>query len=380
MSSPISGIRVLDLTRLLPGAFCTMILADLGAEVIKIEEPGIGDYMRYMPPLVNGVSIYHIILNRNKKSISLNLKNDEERKLFLELARNSDVVVEGFRPGVACRLGIDYNIVKNINPGVIYCSITGYGQSSVYAYRAGHDLNYISLAGILSASQKTCENLPAIPPVQIADLSGGVLASLSILAALIQRERTGRGVYIDISMTDSSLLWNIVNVAVCIALNRQPSLEDLKLTGGYGCYRVYEASDGRYISVGALENKFWINLCMALGLYNLASKQYSREERIMVVDELRNTFKGKTQSEWLKILEDVDTCIAPVLDIFEVLNSSYVRERGLIVEINHPKAGRVKIMLTPIRINGLLPTPRLHAPELGEHNSEFLHNLPEDSK
>ena len=380
MDPPLSGIRVLDLTRLLPGAFCTMILADLGAEVIKIEEPGIGDPMRYFPPLINGVSIFHIILNRDKKSISLNLKNEEERRLLLELAGNTDVIIEGFRPGVTGRLGIDYNTIKNINPKIIYCSITGYGQNGVYAYRAGHDLNYVSLAGILSVSQKTCENLPAISPVQIADLSGGTLAAISILAALIQRERTGKGAYIDISMADSSLFWNIVNVAVCIALGRQPNEEDLMLAGGYGCYRVYETSDGRYISVGALENKFWSNLCRALGLDSMSSKQYSRKERIKVVDELRKIFKSKTLNEWLEVFENVDTCIAPVLDVVEVLDSSYVKEHGLIIEVNHPKAGRVRVMLSPIKINGLLPIPHLHAPELGEHNSELLQGLLKDPK
>lgn len=373
MSLPLSGIRVLDLTRLLPGAFCTMILADLGAEVVKVEEPSMGDYIRYMPPLVNGVSIYHIMLNRNKKSVALNLKDEEGRKAFLKLAGSADVIVEGFRPGVVRRLGVDYDTVKRINPGIIYCSITGYGQNSSYAGKAGHDINYISLAGILSISQKTGENVPAIPPVQIADLSGGVIASLSILAALIQRGRTGRGAYIDISMTDTSLLWNIMNIAACIALSKQPSEEDLVLNGSYGCYRVYETGDGRYISVGALESKFWSSLCEALGLKDLTSKQYSRGERVKVIDEMKKTFKSKTQNELLKTLENVDTCIAPVLNIPEALNSSYVKERGLIVEVNHPKAGRVKILLSPIKISGLSLDIRLHAPELGEHNSEILH-------
>lgn len=373
MSLPLSGIRVLDLTRLLPGAFCTMILADLGAEVVKVEEPSMGDYIRYMPPLVNGVSIYHIMLNRNKKSVALNLKDEGGRKAFLKLAGSADVIVEGFRPGVVRRLGVDYDTVKRINPGIIYCSITGYGQNSSYAGKAGHDINYISLAGILSISQKTGENVPAIPPVQIADLSGGVIASLSILAALIQRGRTGRGAYIDISMTDTSLLWNIMNIAACIALSKQPSEEDLLLNGSYGCYRVYETGDGRYISVGALESKFWSSLCEALGLKDLTSKQYSRGERVKVIDEMKKTFKSKTQSELLKTLENVDTCIAPVLNIPEALNSSYIKERGLIVEVNHPKAGRVKILLSPIKISGLSLDIRLHAPELGEHNSEILH-------
>lgn len=373
MSLPLSGIRVLDLTRLLPGAFCTMILADLGAEVVKVEEPSMGDYIRYMPPLVNGVSIYHIMLNRNKKSVALNLKDEGGRKAFLKLAGSADVIVEGFRPGVVRRLGVDYDTVKRINPGIIYCSITGYGQNSSYAGKAGHDINYISLAGILSISQKTGEDVPAIPPVQIADLSGGVIASLSILAALIQRGRTGRGAYIDISMTDTSLLWNIMNIAACVALSKQPSEEDLVLNGSYGCYRVYETGDGRYISVGALESKFWSSLCEALGLKDLTSKQYSRGERVKVIDEMKKTFKSKTQSELLKTLENVDTCIAPVLNIPEALNSSYVKERGLIVEVNHPKAGRVKILLSPIKISGLSLDIRLHAPELGEHNSEILH-------
>jgi len=373
VSLPLSGIRVLDLTRLLPGAFCTMILADLGAEVVKVEEPSMGDYIRYMPPLVNGVSIYHIMLNRNKKSVALNLKDEGGRKAFLKLAGSADVIVEGFRPGVVRRLGVDYDTVKRINPGIIYCSITGYGQNSSYAGKAGHDINYISLAGILSISQKTGEDVPAIPPVQIADLSGGVIASLSILAALIQRGRTGRGAYIDISMTDTSLLWNIMNIAACIALSKQPSEEDLVLNGSYGCYRVYETGDGRYISVGALESKFWSSLCEALGLKDLTSKQYSRGERVKVIDEMKKTFKSKTQSELLKTLENVDTCIAPVLNIPEALNSSYVKERGLIVEVNHPKAGRVKILLSPIKISGLSLDIRLHAPELGEHNSEILH-------
>lgn len=372
MTFLLQGIKVLDLTRLTPGEFCTLILADLGAEVIKVEEPTRGDYIREFPPLINGVSIWHIMLNRNKKSITLNLKDEREREIFLELSKTADVIVESFRPGVVKRLGIDYETIKDVNPRIIYCSISGYGQDTSYASRAGHDLNYISQAGILSLSPKTREDVPAIPPILIADLTGGVMAAVGILAALIQREKTGRGVYLDISMVDTSLFWNITNIAVGIALDRQPTEEDIRVLGGFGCYNVFKTKDNRYITFGALEEKFWGNLCRALGLEDLIPKQYSREDRVDVIKKLRDVLGQKKLDELMEILNKVDTCVAPVLTVPEVLNSKYVKERKIIAEYTHPKIGKIKMLLLPIKINGEFPKVYLHAPDLGENNREYL--------
>jgi len=260
----LAGIRVLDLTRLLPGAFCTMLLGDRGADVIKVEEPGTGDYMRWLPPLQDGQGVVFNSLNRNKRAITLNLKTEAGRELFKALVATADVVVEGNRPGVMERLGLGWETLRALRPGLVLCSITGYGQDGPFAQRAGHDLNYMATAGALSLNA-----LPGGRPhplaVQVADIgAGGVGAAAAILAALLGVARGGEGRHLDVSMTDGALSWLAMPMAEAFAGGEQPVAGRTRLSGRFPCYRVYECADGRFLSVGALEPKFWSTLVEAL--------------------------------------------------------------------------------------------------------------------
>jgi len=260
----LAGIRVLDLTRLLPGAFCTMLLGDRGADVIKVEEPGTGDYMRWLPPLEGGQGVVFNSLNRNKRAITLNLKSEAGRELFKALVATADVVVEGNRPGVMARLGLGWETLRALRPGLVLCSITGYGQDGPFAQRAGHDLNYMATAGALSLNA-----LPGGRPhplaVQVADIgAGGVGAAAAILAALLGVARGGEGRHLDVSMTDGALTWLAMPMAEAYGGGEPPVTGRTRLTGRFPCYRVYECADGRFLSVGALEPKVWATLVEVL--------------------------------------------------------------------------------------------------------------------
>jgi len=269
-------MRVLDLTRLLPGAFCTLLLADMGADVIKVEEPGTGDYMRWTPPLVDGQSVLFNALNRNKRSVTLNLKTDAGREALLGLVDRSEVLVEGNRPGVMDRLRLGWDVLHARNERLVMCSITGYGQDGPYASRAGHDLNYMAIAGVLGLNGS--RDGPPLPlPVQVADIGGGGLQpAVAILGALVDVQRGGEGRWLDISMTDGALSWLAMAFAAR-AGGETVSRGDQRLDGRYACYRVYECKDRRYYSVAALEPKFWSSLCQALERPDLVERQFSEE-------------------------------------------------------------------------------------------------------
>lgn len=254
MQNALSGLKVLDLTRLLPGPFCSMLLADLGADVIKVEDPKIGDYIRAWSPKIGGNSGYHAVLNRNKRSLTLNLKSREGKAIFEKLAAGADVVLEGFRPGVMKKLGLDFESLERINPRLVYCAISGYGAEGILSNKAGHDINYLALSGVLSHSGK---DFPTLSGVQIADVGGGALmAAFSVMAALFARERLGRGQFIDISMTDGALSWNCMRWGKFIAGGEVPSPGDDMLNQGIACYNIYPTSDGRFMSLGALSPSF----------------------------------------------------------------------------------------------------------------------------
>src|SRR5437762_1956421 len=273
---PLTGIRILDLTRLLPGAFCTMLLADMGADVVKIEEPGTGDYMRWTPPLIAGQSALFNALNRNKRSVTLNLKTGEGRDLLLKLADGAAVLVEGNRPGVMDRLGVGWDVLHARNPKLVMCSITGYGQDGPFASRAGHDLNYMATAGGLGLSGE--RGGPPVPlAVQVADIGGGGLQpAVAILAALVAVQRGEGGRWIDASMTDGAATWLALAFAARAA-GEEVARGDQRLAGRYPCYRVYACRGGGYYSVAALEPKFWIALCEAIQRPDLIERQYSED-------------------------------------------------------------------------------------------------------
>lgn len=303
MSRALDGLKVLDLSMNLPGPYMTWILAGLGAEVVKVENPAGGDYARVLAGSTD--SPFFAAVNRNKKSVTLNLKHTEGRKIFLQLLDRYDVLVEGFRPGTMERLGLGYETTSSRNPRLIHVSISGYGQGGPYRLRAGHDVNYLSLAGILGMTG-TREGRPVIPGVQIADIAGGSLLALTgLLAAIIQRETTGRGQFVDVSMFHGALSLATMVFAGVNAGLEQPEPGRMVLTGRFPCYGLYQTSDGRYMSLGALEFKFWQNFCLAVGREELLSEQFGPPE---AVGEVEKIFASRTQQEWVELMRTADAC------------------------------------------------------------------------
>lgn len=369
---PLQGVRVLDLSRLLPGPMCTLHLADMGANVIKVEETTKGDYARSIPPVKKTTSSFFLALNRNKRSMTLDLTKEEGKKVFLNLSRGTDVVVESFRPGVVSKLGIDYEAVKKENPKVVYCSITGYGQTGPYSNRAGHDLNYCSYAGVLQKSPQSNEK-PIIPNFQIADIVGGALnAAMGILAALVFQKTTGQGQYIDVSLMDGTLAHSV---------SALPELEGFKdidfnpdfLTGALPCYNVYETSDKRFIALAAQEFKFWESFCKAIKREDLVPlHMVSGNDTQKVYNELSQIFKTQTLEYWINYFKDVDCCISPVLLPNEVVNNEQVKAREMILTKEHPTEGNVMQFSLPLKFSAFNFEVEKAGPMLGEHTEEIL--------
>ncbi|MFQ5856553.1 MAG: CaiB/BaiF CoA transferase family protein [Anaerolineae bacterium] len=375
MGQLLTGMRVLDLSRLLPGPYCTMLLADQGADVIKVEDPAGGDYARFSEPFVDGTSVIFEMLNRGKRSIALNLKTDAGRDIFLHLAGDADVILEGFRPGTVDRLGIGFEGVRAVNPRIVYCSLSGYGQTGPRRDRAGHDINYIGLAGLLGLNRRAGE-LPVVPGVQIADLSGGLLAALGIMAALWARDRTGTGHHVDVSMFDGVMSWLVMAAAPLLAgtprprSGRQgvPAPGQALLTGGVPCYNVYETADGRYMSLGALEPKFWQNFCEAVDCEDLLGSGYDPG----AIDDVRAIFRQHTQAEWTQVFSATDACCEPVLTLEEALSGPQTQARKMVVDNEHPQAGRLRQLGAPVKFSDADAEIGGPAPALGEHTGEIL--------
>ena len=328
---PLAGVRVLDLTRLLPGGYASQMLADLGADVLKIEEPGAGDYARTMPPFARTVGQAFLAVNRDKRSAALNLKHPAGREALLRLVEGSDALLESYRPGVMARLGLDYATLHTRNPRLVVCSISGYGQDGPYNQRAGHDLNYIGYAGLLAHLARPGEP-PILPGAQFADIAGGSLMAVAgILAGLVGRAATGEGRYIDVSMTEGAL--SLLPLLATRVLNGtpEPTPGEAELTGALPGYNIYEASDGRYLTVAALEPKFFANLCERLGRPDLIARQFPRAtaDRDATIAEMAAIFRTKTRDEWLAELADADVCVGPVNTITEALADPQLQARGM---------------------------------------------------
>ncbi len=369
MTAPLEDIRVLDLSRLLPGPYCSMLLLHLGAEVIKVEDPERGDYTRQMPPFVGQESVYFLALNRGKRSFAVNLKTDEGRKAFLRLAETADVVLEGFRPGTADRLGVGYQAVSAVNPRIVYCSISGYGQDGPYRLRAGHDVNYIALGGLLGLTGMA-GGPPVIPAVQIGDLTGGTFAALAIVAALLARERTGRGQYLDVAMLDTVVAWLPMLVAWQAGGGRAERGR-LPLSGGFPCYQVYETRDGGFMSLGALEPHFWANFCRVVGREDLIPHQFDEAH----IPDVQAIFQSRSRDEWVEVLAGLDVCCEPVKSLDEALNDLQVGHRGMVREVPHPAGKRLPQLGSPLRLEGAERVCQRPAPRLGEHTAELLRGL-----
>lgn len=366
-AKPLAGVRVLDLTRLLPGAMATLHLADMGADVVKIEDTDAGDYSRTMGRVREGMSDSFRMLNRNKRAMRLDLKQARGREAFLRLAGRADVVVESFRPGVAARLGVGYDAVSAVNPRIVYCSISGYGQDGPYAQRAGHDINYTGYAGI--GDQIGTAESPVVPNFQIADLLGGALVpAMGILAALLDARSSGKGRHVDVAMTDAALAHAVFPLLGFLERGKSPRRGTGMLDGGLACYNVYRTKDGRFMAVGALERKFWSALCDILGCPELEEKHivYGAEAG-PVKDRLTKIFAARTQRDWTEVFAGADCCVSPILAIDEALADEQLRARKMILEEN----GLTQFAL-PLKLSEFEFGIERKAPGAGEHTEELL--------
>jgi crotonobetainyl-CoA:carnitine CoA-transferase CaiB-like acyl-CoA transferase len=377
MSLPLEGLKVLDLTRLLPGGFCSMLLADFGADVIKVEDTGLGDYVRWAPPFYEGVepsagSALFLSLNRGKRSIRIDLKSPAGKDVLLRLAGDVDVLLESFRPGVLDRLGVGYERLRAVNPGLVYGAITGYGQDGPGRERSGHDLNYLGLNGILGLSGEA-DGPPVSSSAQIADLGGGALmAVVGVLIALRERDRSGQGQLVDCSMFDGSLSFLAMLAAEMLAGGPVPQRGGLRLAGGIVCYRPYRCADG-YVTLGALEPKFWSAFCRGLGREDLAEHAFDPpgSEAHRALEEI---FAARTREQWRAFAAEHDCCLEPVLGLDEALEGDLVAAREMGVSLDQPGAKQpVRLLGLPFKLSRTPGDPvRAPGPVLGEHTREVL--------
>lgn len=367
MAQPLSGVTVLDLTRLLPGAFATLMLAELGAEVVKVEDPDGGDPMRRLPPLIDGRGVYDLLLNRGKKSVAADLRTSAGREVVEKLAARADVVVESFRPGTARRLGVSAGQLRERHPQLVHCAITGYGQTGPYAERPGHDLNYVAVSGLLAADRPEPLTLPRM---FIADVGGGAMhAVIGILAALFGRERHGQGASLDISMHEAALYWVMLPAAPELVAEGATAEGELPTYGRHASYNVYRTADGERVALGALEPKFWRSFCAAVDRPDLLDRQSTDEaDQELLIEEVGRIFAGRTRDQWVAFFSAHDVCLTPVNHPVEALSDPHVVMRGAVTE-----AGRGARALRP----PFLPHPvdLSPAPAVGEHTEEILRDL-----
>jgi alpha-methylacyl-CoA racemase len=370
LAGALAGIKVLDLTRLLPGPFASLVLADLGAQVDKIEDTGPGDYLRNMPPLVGdgagATSGMFLALNRNKRSACLDLKKESARTALLTLAERYDVLLDQFRPGVLDRLGVGYAVLRERSPRLVICSLTGYGQDGPLAQRAGHDLNYLARSGVLGM-QGPAGSPPQVAGFQLADIGGGLWCVVAILAALEERGRTGKGTVIDVAMSEASMGFAISGFGQLLA-GPLPARGEGPLTGGLALYGTYATRDGRYVTLGALEPKFWTAFCEGAGLEPDPSAHFPGSHQEAIRERLRALFASRTCAEWEAFGREHDCCLEPVLDPAEALKDEHLRARGMVFEIDSPW-GRLTQLRTPVTPRG---APHAPPPQKGEHTDAIL--------
>ncbi|MCA1833984.1 MAG: CaiB/BaiF CoA transferase family protein [Actinomycetota bacterium] len=369
---PLEGIRILDLTRLLPGGFCTMLLLDLGAEVLKVEEPGRGDYVRWMPPFRGETSSGHLALNRGKQSMTLNLKDPRGVEVLGKLCETHDVLLESFRPGVMDRLGAGFDVMSARNPSLVWCAITGYGQDGPYKDRAGHDANYLGYAGVTDYNG-WAGGPPVMIGTQIADLGGGALmAAIGICAALYGRTATGRGRFIDISMTDGAFSWMGYQAARYFFAGEFPVRGRGHISGGQACYRLYECGDGGWIALGALEPQFWDVFCTELGVPEFVSLQGADQgEQDRMAARITEMLSTAGRDEWVKRFEHLEACVAPINTLEEAIDDPHLVARGMVTTAMTPD-GPIPTIASPIRQLREKPGPIGPAPGFGEHTDVVL--------
>jgi crotonobetainyl-CoA:carnitine CoA-transferase CaiB-like acyl-CoA transferase len=361
MTLPLAKYRMLDLSRQMPGPFCSALLADMGMDVLAVANP--------TDPLGAGLPL----IMRNKRSMTLNLKSDEGREIARRLAAESDVLLEGARPGVMKRLGMDYETLREENPRLVYCSITGYGPDGPFAHRVGHDANYLAYAGVLNHIGG--EGPPVIPDVQFADCGGGgLMAAVGILTALLARLETGRGQYVDVAMLDGSLAFTAYPLLLKHTLGREPARGYGQPTGHFACYAVYETRDGRHLTLGNYEEHFWATMCRHFGREDFIPWQWDETHREEMLSFFRARFRDKTLVEWTHELEPLELCYAPVDTFEEVFANPQLRHRGMIVEIATP-LGPMRTFGPPVKLSETPASIRSGAPRMGQHTDSVLASL-----
>ena len=373
MSGPLSSLKVLDFTTLLPGPFGAMILADWGAEVVRVESPTRPDMVRMLPPMDEGISACHGFLNRSKKSLVLDLKKPDAVAAVKRLVKQFDIVVEQFRPGVMDRLGVGYEALKAENPGLIFCSITGYGQTGPYKQRAGHDLNYLSIAGVTAYNGRQGSG-PAPINVQVADVAGGSYHSvMSILAAVIHRQQTGEGQHIDISMTDAAFSMHALTAPPALVGGVEPGLENTQLNGG-SFYDCYETADGRWLSVAGIEPQFFAQFCQAIGHPEWSAKGLALNPDIQVPlkQDIAEVIKARTFAEWNEVFSQLDACVEPVLSFSEACQHPQIVERELLVDVPTASGGKQRQLASPVKFSVTPPRYDFTGAALGAHTDEVL--------
>ena len=360
----LDGVLVVDSTRLLPGAYCTMLLSDMGAEVVKVEQPGLGDYMRATPPTVKGRSPAHATVNRNKRSVGVDLKSAKGKEVMRKLLRRADIFVEGFRPGAMRRLGFSYPDVKKVNRRIVYCSISAFGQESPMSSMPGHDINFQAMAGTMGYSGS-----PSVPFLQLSDVAAGMYAAVGVLGALAGGKRPA---FIDVPMVQSLMSWAVVPASSFIATGGSPSAGDSLVLGSTPFYNVYRTSDGGHIAVAAIEERFWHNLLEALGVPELEPKRFGTpSERKEVAEKLTRVFATRTRDEWAEALAGKDTCATPVLTIGEAFNSGWARASPML-----RKTSEGTVIWNPLKSEPSFRTaPVTGAPSLGGDTDKVLASL-----
>jgi crotonobetainyl-CoA:carnitine CoA-transferase CaiB-like acyl-CoA transferase len=366
MTAPLAGVRVLDLTRLLPGPFASLVLADLGAAVDKLEDTGAGDYLRLTPPLTGDTSATFLALNRGKRSLCLDLKKASARDALLRMLPRYDVLFEQFRPGVLDRLGLGHTTLAAANPRLVVCALTGYGQDGPMASRAGHDINYLARAGVLGMQGPTHEP-PQVPGFQLADFGGGLWSVIGILAALHERARTGRGKVVDVSMVEASMGFALASFGQLFG-GHAPVRGDEPLTGGLALYGAYATRDGKYVTLGALEPKFWQAFCAGVGLEPDLNALLPGPHQAAIKEKLRDVFASRTRVEWEAFAREHDCCLEPVLEPGELRDDAQLRARGVFFEMDTPW-GRIAQLRTPLAPRDAAYAP---PPRRGEHTDAIL--------
>lgn len=375
-NGPLKGVKVIDFTRLLPGPLATMFLADMGADVIKVEDPDSPDYIRDFEPRINGVSMLYLSLNRNKRSLAVNYRSTEGKKLLLDLIKDADVLIEQYRPGIMKEMGFGFDDLIQLNPRLIYVSITGYGQQSTMAMAAGHDLNYIAVSGNLGITGGE-NGEPALPGFQLADIAGGSYAAMNaVTAALYQRENTGKGEWIDVAMTDAVLPFTVLQFANYQGTKQNTGRGNFELSGALANYNVYKCADGKYLALGSLEPKFWNGFCRKAGRPDWANRFLQKgEELAKLKAEVQAFFISQTRAHWLQFFAGEDICLTAVNELEELEHDPYLTGRSMFLENEHAAVGKYKTINQPLKFKVANFENNQSAPDLGQNSASILKEM-----